>query len=300
MPVKLSRKMNSPNMKNLNRILLYHPGALGDVILTFPALRALRKVLTGRPFVGLGKAGVFRLAQHLDLLDEVLDQEDGRLSSFFAGQTMPPSLQNLFAALLWVKDAEEISEFLRPHTAGPIISFPPPAADTIHRSLHYLRRIKKYFPIEIPPDKNQLLPEVQTNPELILIHPGSGSRNKFFPLEFYTNLEKLLAGHYRRKIYYLLGPAELESGMAAQFSGKHVMSPPTPIDLCDLLQHTALYIGNDSGPSHLAGFLQIPSIVLYISTNPTVWGTLGSRSIHVTASDTEEAYKKISRILQSK
>jgi ADP-heptose:LPS heptosyltransferase len=287
-------------MKNQNKLLFYHPGALGDVILTFPALRALRTILTGGPFAGLGKAEVFRLAQQLGLLDEVLDQEDGRLSGFFAGQKMPPALQNLFAALLWVKDAEDMEEFLRPHTAGPIISFPPPSAVTIHRSLHYLRRIQKYFPINIPPNINQLLPDIQTTPELILIHPGSGSRNKIFPLELYTELEKLITGHYPQKIYYLLGPVELESSMAVQLSGKHILAPASPIELSDLLQRTALYIGNDSGPSHLAGFLQIPSIVLYRTTDPAVWGTLGGRSVHVTASDTEEAYRKIARILQSK
>jgi ADP-heptose:LPS heptosyltransferase len=163
-----------------------------------------------------------------------------------------------------------------------------------------LQKIKKSLPIEIPENINDLLPDTQTTGELVLIHPGSGSLSKIFPLEFYTKLEKQLAGYYPQKIYYLLGPVELENGMAAQLSGKHILTPASPTELANLLGRTALYIGNDSGASHLAGYLQIPSIVLYISTNPTVWGTLGSGSIHVTASDTGEAYRKIARILQSK
>ena len=44
-----------------------------------------------------------------------------------------------------------------------------------------------------------------------------------------------------------------------------------------LEEEAGSYLGNDSGPSHLAAMLGIPTEVLFISTNPEVWKPLGPR-----------------------
>jgi ADP-heptose:LPS heptosyltransferase len=286
-------------MKKSEIILIYHPGALGDVILTFPALRAIRKLLPDRKLAGLGNASSYRLAQELGLVDEVLDQEDGRLSRFFALHEMPPDLNHLYAAFLWLKDPHHMHYFLQKHTLGPVIDLSPVPQENQHMSLSYLQTIRKYLPIHIPGDIHELLPEPPCDGEYILIHPGSGSPKKIFPPEFYRQLESLLEHHRPEKICYLLGPAELENGLAARLSNKHILTPPSPTDLYRLFQKTSLYIGNDSGPSQLAGYLQIPSIVFYISTDPNIWGTLGKQSVHITGNNPDESHRKFANLLDS-
>jgi ADP-heptose:LPS heptosyltransferase len=59
--------------------------------------------------------------------------------------------------------------------------------------------------------------------------------------------------------------------------------------LAELLLYSSLYIGNDSGVSHLAGFVGTPTIALYKTTDPGIWGVLGKNVAHITAEDEDSA-----------
>jgi len=112
----------------------------------------------------------------------------------------------------------------------------------------------------------------------IAIHPGSGSPAKCWPLDSYLGLIRKLqaAGHSCRII---LGEVERERWPAQDIhrleSAAESVHPATYIDLLQELSHCWAFIGNDSGPGQLAGILGLPSIILFGPTDPAVWKPLG-------------------------
>ena len=77
------------------------------------------------------------------------------------------------------------------------------------------------------------------------------------------------------------------------FTGEWIERPNNVKALADLLSHASLYIGNDSGVSHLAGFVGTPTIALYKTTDPKIWGVLGRQVTHISADDEKSALRKI-------
>ena len=114
----------------------------------------------------------------------------------------------------------------------------------------------------------------------IAVHPGSGSPDKCWPVDSYLHLIEQLhhAGH---RCHIILGEVELERWPADQISRLHsaeeIVHPATYFDLLNELSHCSAFIGNDSGPGHLAGIIGIPSVVLFGPTDPAVWKPLGPR-----------------------
>jgi ADP-heptose:LPS heptosyltransferase len=53
--------------------------------------------------------------------------------------------------------------------------------------------------------------------------------------------------------------------------------PATYLDLYSEIARADLFIGNDSGPAHLAGIIGVNTLALFGPSNPTVWQPLGPR-----------------------
>jgi ADP-heptose:LPS heptosyltransferase len=115
----------------------------------------------------------------------------------------------------------------------------------------------------------------------IAIHPGSGSREKCWPVDSFLELiERLHGAGHRCRI--LLGEVELERWPADQIhrlegAVEEAVHPVTYLDLLRELSSCAAFVGNDSGPGHLAGIIGLPSVILFGPTDPNVWKPLGPR-----------------------
>ncbi|MDM7925496.1 MAG: glycosyltransferase family 9 protein [bacterium] len=108
-----------------------------------------------------------------------------------------------------------------------------------------------------------------------------------------------MLSHGFEKTAYILGPAEIERGLGERFANLEWIRPDSVTGLADWLSNAALYIGNDSGVSHLSAFMGIPSIVLYTVTDPAVWGANGRRVLRIRAGDPSEAERGIAEALDS-
>jgi ADP-heptose:LPS heptosyltransferase len=112
---------------------------------------------------------------------------------------------------------------------------------------------------------------------LMVVHAGSGSRTK----NWCGHLD--LIGRWQRRydhsVALLCGPAEAdtESPSSADVLVLRGLSLPQVVAL---LQRATLYVGNDSGISHLAGVLGVPGVVLFGPSDPSVWAPWG-RSLEV-------------------
>ncbi len=114
--------------------------------------------------------------------------------------------------------------------------------------------------------------------KLVLIHPGSGGLSKCWPMENFIQMARFFRQQNLQTVF-LLGPAETE-----RFSPDHtqrlgaiapVIADLTITDTLRLLACCSLYAGNDSGVSHLASSLGIPTLVIFGPSDPVLYQPLG-------------------------
>jgi ADP-heptose:LPS heptosyltransferase len=124
-----------------------------------------------------------------------------------------------------------------------------------------------------------MIPRIHVNPtparESIVIHPFSGGRVKNWPLANFRELAKTLPF----PVEWTAGPEE-DLPEACRFENL--------LDLAEWISGALLYIGNDSGITHLAAATGAPTIGLYSAANAPVWGARGNLVRHVLKPSLEE------------
>ena len=117
----------------------------------------------------------------------------------------------------------------------------------------------------------------------ILIHPGSGGLAKIWPLGNWWTLIRFLRETCQLPVVLTLGPAdERLRGFAQEAEALGVLtveSPSLPL-LAAWLSQGRLFVGSDSGVSHLAALVGIPSMVVFGPTDPEVWAPRGPH-VHI-------------------
>ena len=97
-----------------------------------------------------------------------------------------------------------------------------------------------------------------------VLHPFSGSARKNWPLSQWRELAVLLES--KMPVRWCCGPEEDLPG---------AMVVPNLRDLAQWLGGASVFIGNDSGISHLAAAVGTPVVALFNETNPAVWAPRG-------------------------
>lgn len=249
-----------------SRLLVVHTGGVGDFICTFPTLSALARS------VSIEVAGLperVALAQAAGIADAVHDLESTGFASVFSE---PNGRFRAFAArfdraLVWMADHDgKIAEGLMRSGISAVRCAPgiPPGAWDQHAAEWYACASDTgvSLPFQAPFERGRR--EVD-----VLIQPGSGSRSKNWPL---ANFEAL-AGRLEAagcRVAWCLGPAEEE------WPSRSDALPPMPlVDLAGVLAGARLFVGNDSGISHLAAATGCPTVAIFGPTNPRVWRPAG-------------------------
>ena len=114
---------------------------------------------------------------------------------------------------------------------------------------------------------------------MIVIHPGSGSRRKVWPLERFEALIRYLERHLRSRTAIVLGPAEgTEIQKDLKGMGERVpvlVEGLSILEVASVIEGCRLFVGNDSGISHLAAALGLPTVAIFGPTDPMVWSPRG-------------------------
>ncbi len=169
----------------------------------------------------------------------------------------------------------------------------PPKGKKIHVA-RYLARCLRSAELPVNSDgalkeagKRPLLsaPRVSKKRDRMVFHPGSGDRQKNHPPDFWMNFLQRhgeIPRFTRLKPTLLLGPAEVSLKAFFRDHGDFV-SPleilfcPEKEQLLNVLGSAALYLGHDSGITHLSGLMGTPTVALFKQTDPVQWGPLGPR-----------------------
>jgi len=111
---------------------------------------------------------------------------------------------------------------------------------------------------------------------IVAFHPGSGGERKIWPLENWIDLgNRLLASEdFRRSIVIVSGEADINQVARLQSIWKDAIvrfakNLPLP-HLAAVLEQT-IFIGHDSGISHLAAATGANCVLLFGPTDPAVW-----------------------------
>ncbi len=262
-------------------ILIIRTGGLGDCLLTLPVAVALRDRHPAARMAVLGNGIMLAAARLSGLFDEYRSIESGSFHTLFGGASLAPDAASFvggFDSVYCFSSAPEsmLRDRILSSGANAVNILDPvePAGFDRHITAHYAGILGNDGAREDDLRFPKLVPDVQSLPDTaVVIHPGSGGLLKNWPLERFIAAARLCRGTVR----FILGPAEMERGFSSRLenAGFPVAAPATLEELRDELLRGVAYLGNDSGVSHLAAVLGIPSTVLFGPTDPRVWRPRG-------------------------
>jgi ADP-heptose:LPS heptosyltransferase len=308
----------------LMRTLIHHDGSLGDTLLSLPCFIAINASSSSIHFVGhqhiaelLNEAGYADTFSSADsrYFSSLYTAADERVREFLA------SFERafIFTTLNDSPVAANIGTIV-PRTRT--IAVVPPDGAGIHTAVYRLAQLPA--PLQSPPDPVLKLSGMHGNDAqvllgdagrvgnrlLVAVHPGSGGRRKCWPLERYFELIARLAKGPRPFFLLFSGPAEedlkeridrfvLGRDDAVHVAGGKLTAAASMLSRCDL------YVGNDSGFSHLAAAMNCHVLALFGPTDPAVWKPMGSRVEVVSAGyaapvdllSVETVYRKAASLL---
>jgi heptosyltransferase III len=266
-------------------VLIFHSGALGDFILTWPLGLALSRLWPQSRIIYVTQKQKGLLAEKVLRL-EWADSENGWHHLFGDIERLPEDCRKKLdgAHAVFAFGAKE--RWVETVEGGTTVSAKPPVDWKGHAS-EYLLESLAGAPVVAAAVRNMLsviagrgIPVGGHLNGDVVIHPGSGSREKCWPAENFIGLAEKL-GRAGRHVSFLVGEVEQErwgSEILSRFeSAAPVMQPATYRDLLDVVAGAQLFIGNDSGPGHLAGIIGVPSLILFGPSDPSVWKPLGPR-----------------------
>jgi heptosyltransferase III len=282
------------------RILVIRGGAIGDFILTLPAIAALREHFPRAHLEVLGYRHIAQLALAGRLVDRVQSIEAGALAGFFArGGNLAEELMDYFSEfdliLSYLYDPDQIFETNVGLCTGAQFIVGPHRADDaarIHAAKRYLQPLERLAIFDADPIprlnvSRRPLP-VEQSPSmrnLIALHPGSGSERKNWPEPNWAALLQHLMGSTDFDVLLMGGEAEGErlhrlAGLLVPGRGQVAQSLPLA-ELAHLLLGCRAFVGHDSGISHLAAAVGLPGLVLWGDTAEEVWRPASDKVIVV-------------------
>ncbi len=280
-------------------LLVVHQGALGDFIVTFPVLKALR--VSFSRIDGICRSSFGRLAVDVGVMDRYHPLESARFASLYADRIDPGvnQLVSFYSQILLISFSAILELSMRKVRGNRVFRIAPwPEgthniqvseflADQVRKSgiLSGVDREKfKHAFLALAHSRRIKLPPGAT----IVLSPGAGNVKKRWPLErFLVVAAKLLAQGLR--VVILLGPAEADIEAALKQRKEPqpaVVTCQSFPDLLTLLDSADGFIGNDSGVSHLAAFIGLPVLVVFGPSDPERWRPFGANVSIVIPSDT--------------
>ena len=276
-------------------VLILHAGALGDFVLAWPLVMALGRIHPQSRIIVVTHASKGSLVEAA-LRVESADIEHGWHSVYAEGGASPTDdrVTRLLAGAHSIYSfvsapADAATDNLRRLAGGeaPVVPLAPrPPADFTRHATDYLADQLKPVPT-VHAAVQQMIKSIATRGISagrsalgdVVVHPGSGSPDKCWPLERFAKLIEKLR-HKHRTLRVLLGEAELERFKPAEIAtlesaGAEVRKPASYLALFNELRTASLFIGHDSGPSHLAGVMGVPTVAVFGPTDPAVWKPLG-------------------------
>jgi ADP-heptose:LPS heptosyltransferase len=221
-------------------------------------------------------------------VDELIPWEGADVAALLAGSLAPGPLRDRLRGIdvaVAYSRSEDLGRHLPRYVRRVLTHDPAPPAG-FHAS-RWLARPLEELGLGVPEDVEPVRPteaeaiEARTLlaslPEgFLAIHPGSGSPRKSWPAERFAALLDVVEGN--RPLLLVEGPADTDAvSRLARRTGVVIARGLSARTLGALLARARLFVGHDSGVSHLAAAWGAPTLALFGPTDPSVWSPVGPR-----------------------
>ena len=282
-------------------VFLHHDGALGDVLLSLSCIDRIGAACGSLHFAGRGDIGM--LLRVSGVVAEASSTAEARYA-MLQGGSMSDALRAFLGrfgrAILFTVDPESL---LVRSVAGVIpdtqviVTIPPhgstvPVARFRQDQLRGGAEIAPWPLLPVPLLHRELAAGMLSRAghdgfrPIVAVHPGSGGRAKNWPLERFFQLIVRCKEQFDPFIILLSGPAEetmqdridafsRQHDSVVHFAGADLAA------VAALLQASDLYLGNDSGVSHLAAAVGCRTVVLFGPTDPVLWAPPAGKAVEV-------------------
>ncbi len=275
-------------------LLVLRAGAVGDFVLTVPVLRALRAHWPGAWLTLAASPGAGALALACGLADAILSIDSADISRLYGpsaadiSRRLTASLACDLAVCLLGDSGGRIRGNLLRAGARQVVTLDP--AGVRGHAADYLASILMQVGIQpplpaIPELRLTSLPAALTSfaatcpHPVVILHPGSGSPRKNWPATHFAVLARRIADELAFCPVAIFGEADDVARRAFAAAAPEVAHLParTLAGLAAELSTARAFVGNDSGPTHLAAALGVPVVALFGPTDPAVWAPRGSQ-----------------------
>ncbi|HWN94830.1 MAG TPA: glycosyltransferase family 9 protein [Methylomirabilota bacterium] len=267
------------------KILVVRGGAIGDFILTLPALAALRKQFPRSHLEVLGYPQMASLAKLAGYVNEVRSIEARALAGFFArrGELDPVLAEHFGSFNIIVSYLYDPDEIFRENVArcskAQFIAGPhrPDEMQDTHATEVFLKPLERLAIFSANPvPRIDVRSSGQRNAGgTLAVHPGSGGEKKNWPEEHWEALLRNIVANTDGRVLLVGGEAEearlqrLSSIVPIERLTVAVHQPLTELAVRMAACHA--FIGHDSGITHLAAAVGLRGLALWGGTKPDIW-----------------------------
>jgi heptosyltransferase-3 len=275
---------------SIRTVVVIFPGALGDLCLVLPTWRALCRRHAGARLVAVVSEPLRGLVAAARLADATASLDAADASWLFgATRARPWWLADSPAVYAWLGDGDPALRLRLAAAASTLHCLRVERGEgALHAAAAYARALgladagaalRADAGIVVAPSPAAEALAAGLTGALLAVHTGAGARAKRWDPAGFVQVSRWWQTHVGA-VVEIAGPAEAE---APDLLGAPMARDWSLPDLAALLAHAALYIGNDSGVSHLASAVGTPSVVLYGPTSARRWRPLGAATITLQA-----------------
>ncbi len=273
--------------------LLLRLGGLGDLLAVLPSLRLLRDAFPRFALHLLGRRDYGELFLDRGVVDAVHSADDAIWLPLFHPPGPAPAgsagrLAGYDLGVGWFYSSAAASPFLEGGAESPsgfawhVFIYKPESGLPVSRFFFEATRsfAGRQAPAAATFEDYGRLPGAPAGPRarFAVIHPGSGAVRKCWPLDRFLDIASFLGGNgFTGAI--VTGDAEqrqdADLASAVLPPGWRLLRRPALAELARTLESAALYVGNDSGVTHLAAACGTPVVALFLKENEAAWRPYG-------------------------
>lgn len=271
-------------MAKFGRILVVRGGAIGDFILTFPVFSALKEAY---PEAAIGCLSSFAngdLTLAAGLVDEIQDLDGREWAGFFVFEgSLDPNmvkwLSQFDLVISFLHDPDQVwAGNIKRICSGRLIQgcARPSDENNCPASILLLSALEEIGISDADPLPRIDMDVANSDCFDLAVHPGSGSELKNWSIDKWAEFLDFWMMSNPGRVLVVGGEAEtgkMNRIRQVMDSGQIDYLLDQPLSEVALsLKSSRVFVGHDSGITHLATALGVPSIILWGSTNRSVWG----------------------------
>jgi heptosyltransferase-1 len=158
------------------------------------------------------------------------------------------------------------------------------------------REVKATLPFDggIEAEAVSLAGPLDVSRPFVILNPGAGWGAKQWPAERYAKVARVLGDEgYQSLVNFGPGEEELAKIVVAEGGGHAFCAQLSVLELTAIARRARLYIGGDTGPTHLAAMLRLPVVAIFGPTDPARNGPYGTKCVVLRDPSSVTSHKRV-------